>query len=158
MGAHHRPVRFLGHDRLLERRPAWKRGRKPVCQATAPRNPRRGPIGEQRSWCLNKLTGLKDELDAELTHELARTSTPKARTTRERWERWSANWESELNDASARCSTGIDPDMAAGYQKLRELYDGYCAGLLRIVRSRTELMAELNSRIDHLKPKLWPSP
>ena len=92
-------------------------------------------LGEQCLWRLNKLTGLKDELDAELTHELARTSTPKARTTRERWERWSTSWESELNDASARCSTGIDSHMAAGYQKLRELYDGYCAGLLRIVRS-----------------------
>ncbi len=105
----------------------------------------------QRDWCLRTLIGLRDELEVEVTHELA--YSPGRRPPMSRWSAWVDDWRAELEDAKVRCTAGHDPDMAGAYQQLGALFEAYQTGLQQIARSRSELLGALQHSVNKLSER-----
>jgi len=104
----------------------------------------------QRIWCINQLTGLRDELDAEVTHELSYLR-PQAPATESRWSSWRSDFENSYEEAATPCATELERAMADAYRDLWALYHASSQGVATVTHSRGVLLPALSRRIDALK-------
>jgi hypothetical protein len=104
-----------------------------------------------RTWCIRTLVGLRDELELEVTHELAYPAGGRPPMTR--WNGWVGDWQARLDDATVRCSTGQDREMSDAYQQLRRLFDGYQNGVTQIAESRQGMARTLDDVVQRLSQK-----
>ncbi len=106
-------------------------------------------LKQQRRWCLTTLTGLRDELDAQMTLELTRPD--KSQEPLARFHHWESEWRAILDDATARCTADVDPELDAAYQRLRALHQAYGDGLTQITRGRITVSRAFDESVEELK-------
>jgi hypothetical protein len=107
-------------------------------------------LRRQRSWCLTTLTGLRDDLDAQLRLELNHPD-PK-REPLARFHSWDEQWHSTLDDANGRCHD-VDPEFGRAYEQLAALHSTYVTGLTQIADGRLSLSRAFDETVDSIKRK-----
>jgi hypothetical protein len=107
----------------------------------------------QEQWCLRTLVGLRDELEAEVNHELARAFST-AEVPPARFPAFEERWQSDFEDAASRCDTRVDPVMADAYALLRTMHHEYAESATRILHTRADTDRQLAEKIKALTGQL----
>lgn len=107
----------------------------------------------QQQWCLRTLVGLRDELEAEVNHELSRAFST-AEVPPGRFPAFEERWQADFEDAAARCDTSVDPAMADAYGLLRTMHHELSESATIILRVRAETDRQLADKIRALTGQL----
>ncbi len=102
-----------------------------------------------RAWCVRTIVGLRDELDSEVTfiqHQPIATADPQ-----QRWQAWTEEWVDHLTLAQGRCVGLGNPMLDRAYERLAALHAGYALAVESALRTRREVLPELQQAIDQLK-------
>lgn len=101
---------------------------------------------QQRTWCVTALSGLRDELEHQLTVEL--TLPLQGGEPMRRFDAWAQAWRDSLTDTNERCTSDVDPALERTSEHLRQMYERYAQGLTNIVVGREELSRSFESEIE----------
>jgi len=87
----------------------------------------------QVSWCVGRITGLKEELDQHLGHRIQGGNL-----TRARWDEWKRLWIDNYATARDRCDALQAGAITSAFVDLQQIYTTYIEGLDRIVTTQAQ--------------------
>ncbi|OGQ80952.1 MAG: hypothetical protein A2289_12290 [Deltaproteobacteria bacterium RIFOXYA12_FULL_58_15] len=104
---------------------------------------------QERTWCIRRLVGLRDELEGQVTLELhhpKREGDPFSR-----WQLWNEGWRDKLGTAETRCVGFGTSNLDRAYERLTDLHAGYEAAITTMIRTRTQVGVSLQESLQQLK-------
>jgi hypothetical protein len=103
----------------------------------------------ERTWCIGRLVGLKNQLDRRVAEALKAHEV--ATQGGSRWSTRHPKWVAELSDATQRCGLAGDAEIAAAYEQLGVLANGYDNAIVTLDATRGEGLERLRGTLKELE-------
>lgn len=104
---------------------------------------------KERTWCVRRIVGLRDELERHVNLELQRPKIKKDPFLR--WQTWEQGWLDDVSLAHDRCVNLSEQTLDQAFVQLNAMHVDYQLAVKRIIQTRTQASVDLQESLRILK-------